>query len=123
MMTESERITAAETKIESLEKRMAKLESSDENRSLSYSSIDTKLQLLGQKFDSFVETLEEKSNNKKFNWKQIIAVIAIIAGLGGSIWSNYSTKQAVENKAPTVVHFSQKDLDEIKESVLSEIGR
>lgn len=121
-MTESERITALETKVESIESRMAKLETSDDNKALAYSSIDTKLQLLGQKFDSFVETLEEKKSNKKFNWTQLVAVLGIIIAMGTTIWAtNYTIKQSLESA--NEIFLSDSDVKKITQSVLSEMDR
>ena len=123
-MTESERITALETKVESLENRMTKLETSDDNKAIAYSSIDTKLQLLGQKFDSFVESLDEKKNTKKFNWTQILVILGILVAMGTTVWStNYTIKQTLETNTTSEVYFSNQDLEKITQSVLSEMKK
>lgn len=123
-MTEYERITVLETKVESLEKRMTKLESSEENKAQAYSSIDTKLQLLGQKFDAFVEFLEKSDNNKKFNWSQIFIALGIVVAMGTTIWAtNYTVRQTVKASTGVVQLLSTEDLDLISQTVLDTIEK
>jgi len=116
-MTESDRITALETKVGTLEQRVNKLESSDENRVASLSGIDTKLQLLGQKFDSFVNSLEKTEETKKFNWTQMVGILAIIIGLGGTIWAtSYTVKKTIES-TETSIQLSEQDIKILTEVV------
>jgi len=106
-----ERVTTLETKVKVLEARIEKVECSVDKKATALSEIDTKLQLLGQKLDTFIESIKAKSEEKKFNWAQGIAVIAIVASLGGIVWSQYYLVQKTIEHKDTAVQFVLSDMD------------
>lgn len=111
-MADCSKGAALEVKIKTLEQRVLKVEDSVEKRTFSLVEIDTKLQLLTMKLDTFMISLKEKSEEKKFNWQQMIAIAAIIVALAGTIWgTSFSVKKLIESQNPSEVSVKINDAD------------
>ena len=120
-MAESDRITALETKVGSLEQRMNKLEISDENRVSSLSGINTELRLLGQKFDTLVGSLEKTEDSRKFNWVQILSIFGILIALASTVWAtNYTVEKTIKTQVNNskTLQISQEDVQTLTEAVI-----
>lgn len=112
-MTESERVTALETKIGSLEERMSKVEDNTSKISV----VDTQVQLLHQKLDTVIERANKKEDTSKFNLSQVIAVLGIILVVASSAWATiYNVKKTLEQSTRQGYILSDSDLEAIRKN-------